>query len=212
LHSRRKAQRQVVTKSFFFEKVTPPAFAAVEKVDKDRRDSRELSLPGGLEPPGFFRSVDQCSPGCIRPERRPGIAPGSRGWRPRVLLLNHHRMESRRRESHPPSPPYQGGAPLSGPRRQVQRQELQRRGALPLSYGPPSGTGGIRTRDRPINSRVVPTSFAAEPPEGVAPSFRSLQGSVPATGGGNEKGRPTRERRRELGLGARRTLPCPRAR
>ena len=32
-------------------------------------------------------------------------------------------------------------------------------GALPLSYGPVSGTGGTRTRDHPIQNGVVPSAF-----------------------------------------------------
>jgi hypothetical protein len=84
---------------------------------------------------------------------------------------------SRPRESHPPSPRYQRGAPLSGPGRQVQRREMRRRPALPLSYGPVSGTGGSRTHDC-----VVPAAFAAEPPSGVAPDPHPLQEGAPALG------------------------------
>src|SRR5262249_53654022 len=95
------------------DKVTPHRyslrFPRFEKIGSTSlaETRRELSLPWRGRTSLLLAKRYQCSPCCIRPERRPGIAPGSRGWRPRVLLLNHHRKESRRRESHPPSPHYQ---------------------------------------------------------------------------------------------------------
>jgi hypothetical protein len=60
------------------------------------------------------------SPFCIRPERCPGIAPGSSSWRPEILLLNQHRALHR---SEPPegvapdTRPGHAGAPAPGGRR-----------------------------------------------------------------------------------------------
>jgi len=54
--------------------------------DNGAETHERLRVRVGARTRSTLRSY-QCSPRGIRPERRPGIAPGSRGWRPRVLLL-----------------------------------------------------------------------------------------------------------------------------
>ena len=76
--------------------------------------------------------------------------------------------------------------------------ETSRRIALPLSYGP-TELGRQDSNLRPIRY-VVPTAFAAEPPPGVAPGSRLLQGSAPALGGGKGRAASARQLRDAPGL------------
>src|SRR5260370_35154164 len=93
------------------------ACPAVGRLRNVRRCGRSRTFARGLMRPGFHR-------GAQRKAQRQEVTKFVffEKATPSAFAAGD-RFESPRRKSHPPSPRYQGGARLSGPRRQAQRQE-----------------------------------------------------------------------------------------
>lgn len=158
---------------------------------------RSFRIAAGIEP-ALACAITQWSPFCIRPERWPGIAPGSSSWRPEILLLNHHREK----RAEPPEgiAPSIASLPVRSPALWAWAASAATRGAETLSI---CSTAELRFPEwnrqesnlRPFG-HVVPASFAAEPPSGVAPDTRPLQGGAPTLGDGKASGGRSRASRR----------------
>ena len=179
-----------------------------------KETKQSFRTAAGLEP-ALACAITQWSPFCIRPERWPGIAPGSSSWRPEILLLNHHREK----HAEPPEgvAPSIASLPVRSPALWAWAASAATRVAETCCSSPE-----LRSREwnrRESNPRrVVPASFAAEPPSGVAPDTRALQGGAPTLGDGKSErrevtGLPRASRSRSLRRsGSSRARPSRRAR